>query len=166
MTEISQALFLRPLPVVVQSRKRGRAVEDYRATDDFVFLSVILSHVFLFVFAFMFVRVCVWPPVCVFRCVRSMKWEQWWGAGIQSASLAVRRPCGCQSWSLPVSMRCWWWPGVQQAKASQPCSPSARARVSPSYWKTTLNTAFLSCKILFPASIRLVTVFCHISGYN
>lgn len=68
MTEISQALFLRPLPVVVQSRKRGRAVEDYRATDDFVFLSVILSHVFLFVFAFMFVRVCVAACLCLSLC--------------------------------------------------------------------------------------------------
>lgn len=59
-----------------------------------------------------------------------MRWEQWWGAGRQCESLAARRPCGCQNWSPPVSTRCWWWLEVQQARASQPCSPSAPARVS------------------------------------
>lgn len=43
MTEISQALFVKLFPVIIQARK------DTEPTDDFVFLAVIFSHVFVFV---------------------------------------------------------------------------------------------------------------------
>lgn len=59
-----------------------------------------------------------------------MTWDWRWGAGIRSASLAVRTPYICQTWSPQACTRCWWWLGILQARASRPCSPSAPARVS------------------------------------